>query len=132
MVLLLKFLLAASSGFVLLATGAYALNQFVLKPRLRWPFLHNHFNDLLLIPAALPLILWVQRVLRLRTNDFAPSWPEMLMHLVVWSVICEYIGPFWLKWGTGDIWDVVSYAVGGVAACVWWHRTARRNRLQPP
>jgi hypothetical protein len=116
----------------LLATGAYALNQLVLKPRIHSPFLHNHFNDLLLIPAALPMILWVQRVLRLRTNDCAPTWAEMIMHLVVWSVICEYIGPFWLKWGTGDIWDVASYAVGGIAACLWWHLSARRSRTPQP
>ena len=110
----------------LLASTGYALNRWVLKPRVTSPFLHGHFNDLLLIPAALPVVLWLQRVSKLRNHDRAPSWREMLLHLGVWSVICEFIGPFWLHYGTADIWDVAAYAVGGVAACLWWNRPARR------
>lgn len=106
----------------LVAVAGYGLNRWLLKPRLPWPFLHEHFNDLLLIPAALPLVLWLQRVLGLRRHDHAPSWAETGLHLTVWSVICEVIGPFWLRHGTADRWDVVVYAVGGVAACLWWNR----------
>jgi hypothetical protein len=58
------------------AVAGYALNRWLLKPRLSSPFLHDHFNDLLLIPAALPVVLWVQRVMGLRKHDLAPSWTE--------------------------------------------------------
>lgn len=40
-----------------IAVIAYALNRCLLKPLLPSPFLHGHFNDLLLIPAALPVVL---------------------------------------------------------------------------
>ena len=50
----------------LVAVAAYGINRWGLKPRLPSPFLHGHFNDLLLIPAALPVVLWVQRRLGLR------------------------------------------------------------------
>ncbi len=106
----------------LASATAYAVNRWILTPRLASPFLRNHFNDLLLIPAALPLVLWVQRRLGLRRNDGPPLWAEMGLHLVVWSVICEWVGPFWLCLGTGDPWDVVAYSFGGVAACLWWNR----------
>jgi len=116
----------------LLATTAYALNQFVFKPLTRSPFLHGHFNDLLLIPAALPVTLWLQRLAGLRKNDLPPSWTEMGMHLAVWSLICEVVGPFWLHHGTADVWDALAYGVGGVAACLWWQRAARKNPLCRP
>ena len=116
----------------LLAVMGYALNRFVLKPLVSEPFLHGHFNDLLLMPAALPVVLWGQRLVGLRENDLAPTWMEMAAHLVVWSVVCELIGPFWLRHGTADVWDVAAYAAGGVAACLWWNRSAPQTTLRQP
>ncbi len=110
----------------LMAAVGYTLNRWLLKPLMPSPFLHDHFNDLLLIPAALPALLWAQRLVGLRGHDLAPSWGEMGMHLAVWSVICEFIGPFWLRHGTADVWDVAAYAVGGVVACLWWHRPVQK------
>ena len=107
----------------LMAATAYALNRWLLQPFSVSPFLHEHFDDLLLMPAALPVVLWLQRRLGLREHDLAPSWSEMIFHLAVWSVICEFVGPRWLHHGTADIWDVAAYAVGGVAACLWWNRS---------
>jgi hypothetical protein len=114
------------------AVASYALNRWLLKPLLPSPFLHGHFVDLLLMPAALPVVLWMQRVIGLRKHDFAPSWSEMILHLAVWSLICEFIGPHWLHHGTPDVWDVVAYAVGGVAACLWWNRSAQQVSLRTP
>jgi len=110
----------------LLAAMGYALNRWLLKPLLPSPFLHGHFADLLLIPAALPVVLLMQRLMGLRQHDLAPSWTEMGLHLAVWSVICEFAGPRWWHHGTADLWDVAAYAVGGIAACLWWNRPARR------
>ena len=116
----------------LVAVAGYALNRWLLKPLLPWPFLHNHFNDLLLIPAALPIVLWMQRLTGLRAHDLTPSWMEMLLHLVIWSVICEFIGPFILHHGRADPWDAAAYAVGGMAARLWWGRSAQRCPAPQP
>jgi hypothetical protein len=106
----------------LLSSGLYALNRWVLKPRVHSPFLHNHFNDLLLIPCALPALLVIQRWLRLREHDEIPRVGEIALYLVVWSILFEGIGPRIMPWTTGDPWDVLAYAVGGVLAGLWWHR----------
>lgn len=116
----------------LAAAAGYALNRWLLKAVFPSPFLHGHFNDLLLIPAALPVVLWVQRHIGLRPHDLAPSWTEICLHLAVWSLICELIGPFWLRRGTADLWDVAAYAVGGIAACLWWNRPVWRRPIREP
>ncbi len=121
-----------SDPLFLTAATAYALNRWLLKPLLPSPFLHGHFADLLLIPAALPVVLWLQRLTGLRQHDLAPSWSEMILHLAVWSLICEFIGPRWLHHGTVDVWDVVAYAVGGVVACLWWNRPAKTISIRTP
>ena len=43
----------------------------------------------LLIPAALPFALWLQRRLNLRPHDQPPRWSEIILHLVAWSVAAE-------------------------------------------
>lgn len=105
----------------LAATIGYGLNRWIFKPVVMSSFLRGQFNDLLLIPAALPVILWVQRRTGLRSDDGMPSWSEIALHLVVWSVICEWVGPFWLHRGTSDPWDVAAYVVGGIASGLWWN-----------
>ena len=104
----------------LVACAFYAANRWGLPATLRGPFLRNHFNDLLLIPAALPPILWLQRRLCLRHSDTPPNWQEVLLHLVVWSVAAEVVGPHLFAHATGDICDVAAYSAGAAVATVLW------------
>ena len=116
------------------ALAAYAVNRLVVLPHLAgcihahlataWPFLHSHLDDTLLMPAALPVVLWLQRLLGLRKQDCPPTWSEMFAHLAIWSVMCKIVGPFYYHIGAADPWDVLCFAVGGTAACAWWRRPA--------
>lgn len=108
-------------GLCLLACGLYALNVLWLRSHLGGPFLHGYFNDLLLIPAALPLVLWVQRRLGVRGTDMVPRWSEIALHVAAWSVMAEAVMPQVLARATGDWRDVFAYTAGGVAAGCWWH-----------
>ncbi|MDB6057019.1 MAG: hypothetical protein JWO95_863 [Verrucomicrobiales bacterium] len=106
----------------------YALNRWILKPHVDSVFLHGYFNDMLLIPCALPIILWMQRKVGLRKTDAPPDLAEILFHLVVWSVLFEAIGPHIMN-TTGDIWDVVVYTIGAFVAWVWWNRRELKPAL---
>lgn len=110
----------------LIAVGGYALNRWALKPWVDSSFLHGQFNDLLLIPAALPVLLWCQRRIGVRDHDRSPTGMEIALHLGVWSVVCEWVGPVLLGRGTSDPWDVVVYTLGAIGAGCWWNR----NRLK--
>ena len=106
-----------------LALGAialYALNRWGLKPHFPHGFLHDQFNDVLLIPAALPLLLWVQHRLGWRPHHEPPRLAEFVLPLFGWTIICEGLGPFVLGLGTADVWDVVAYLAGAVLAGCWW------------
>lgn len=125
-----------------LSLAAYATNHLLVVPHLpglvqarvpwAWPFLHSHFDDLLLIPAALPVVLWLQRLLGLRTHDRTPTWTEMLAHLAIWSVICKGAGPLCLHVGAADPWDILFFAAGGGGAMIWWRHQRRAGSPQFP
>ncbi len=107
----------------LVACAAYVLNRWLLKPGFDAAFLHGTFNDLLLIPAALPWVLWVQHKLGWRPSKTFPTPGEIVGHLLVWSVIAEGIMPLLNPRFTADWWDVVAYAAGAAVAAVLWRLT---------
>ena len=109
-------------GLFLVSCSLYALNRWGIKPHTHNPFLRFHFNDLLLMPCALPLLLWMQRRLHLRTTDAAPTWGELALYTVFWSILFEVIGPHLVRGATGDPWDVVVYFIGAILAGLWWNR----------
>jgi hypothetical protein len=64
----------------------------------------------------------MQRRLRLRTMDEPPTWGEIALYVVFWSILFEVIGPHFLRRATGDPWDVIVYLLGGMGAGLWWNR----------
>jgi hypothetical protein len=113
-----------------LCCGLYAVNRWLVKPHVHSAFLRNHFNDLLLIPCALPPVLLAQRWLGWRNHDDGPTVGEIALHLLVWSILFEVAGPHIFRWATGDPWDVVAYFAGGILAGLWWQRTWFRQLWQ--
>ena len=105
----------------LLACACYAANRWLVPPTFKGVFLHGYFSDTLFIPAALPLILWLQRRLGLRRTDVRPLWSEIFMHVAVWSVAAEAVAPHLFARATGDPWDVVAYTGGALVAGLVWH-----------
>lgn len=100
----------------------YVVNRWVMKPHLHGAFLHSWFNDALLIPCALPVLLRIHSWLGWREHDAMPGAWEIIAHLAGWSVLFEVVGPRVMHHATGDALDVVAYTVGAAAAYLWWHR----------
>jgi len=118
-------------GLFLLGCSFYALNRWLVAPHVPSAFLRGHFDDLLLIPCALPVLLWMQRKLGLRKHDQMPMWNEIALYLIVWSVLFELIGPHLMPWTVGDSRDVVAYVAGGLVAGLWWSRHMFFRATQP-
>lgn len=110
--------------------AAYAVNRWLIKPRVPAGFMPFHFNDLWLIPCALPPTLWLYGKAGLRPPGLWPTQLEVVLHFLLWSVLCEIIGPRFLPSSQGDWKDIAAYAAGALVASGWWHR-ARRLQLPP-
>lgn len=111
------------------------LGAILLYSLNRWLFdfaaLRGWFNDVLLIPAAAPLFLWVERKLGLRKKDANPTWGELAFLFVTWSLAAEILAPTLFSHCTADPLDVVAYAAGGIASAFWWNPPSRKPRVQP-
>lgn len=106
------------------AVMLYALNRWWWKRRFgaELPFVHDHFNDCLLIPVALPPLLWIFREFGLRSHDGMPTLREVFEWTLVWSVMFEWVFPRFFHLGTADWADVLSYVAGAVLAAGFWLR----------
>jgi hypothetical protein len=104
------------------ACALYAINRWLIKPHVDASLFHNWFNDALLIPCALPVLLLMHRWLGLRSHDCPPTAGEISAHLLGWAALFELIGPVIVHRATGDPADVVAYALGAVVAWCWWRR----------
>jgi hypothetical protein len=105
----------------LIACMAYGINRCFIKPHALPGFMMFHFNDLCLIPCALPPVLWLHHRLGLRSHDGPPQPLEIAGHLVFWSLLFEWIIPK-LTHASGDPADVAAYALGAIIAGLWWNR----------
>lgn len=109
----------------LAACAAYAVGRWIVQPQASAGFWHGQFTDCLLIPAALPAVLWIYRLLGLRGHDGWPSWSELGLHLTIWSVAGEVVAPRFFPSATGDWRDMLAYAAGAGIAGGWWAIAAR-------
>jgi membrane-associated PAP2 superfamily phosphatase len=110
----------ARDPLCLLACASYGINRWLVPLALKGWFLRGYFSDCLLIPAALPLMLWMQRKLKLRQADQPPQWSEIALHVTVWSIAAEVIGPHFFTRAHGDPWDVAAYAGGALLSGLIW------------
>lgn len=101
----------------------YFTNRWVFKPLLPNTFSQGYLNDLICIPFWVPIMLLAMRKLGLRTTDDPPSGSEILIPLILWSAVFELwvprIGPF-TKLAFSDHVDILFYAIGGLAATLFW------------
>ncbi len=127
-----KFGYLADKTF-LSACFLYAANRFWGKPLLgdSLHFLRTHLDDCLLLPAALPPLLYVFRKLGLRQEDSPPSLREVAEWTLLWSVAFEWAFPRFLHKGVGDWRDVLAYATGALVSWLLWRGgTAPAKTLQ--
>jgi len=100
----------------------YLVNRLLIKPSLQHysSFFHGHLDDTLTVPVALPVYLFVYRLIGFRPDDEPPRWWEVGLHVAVWMVFFEWFGPVILHRGVYDPIDDWCIAGGGLAAWAIW------------
>jgi len=110
----------------------YFVNRLVFKHIWAGGFPHTHLNDLICIPFWVPIMLWLQRKVKLRWTDDIPSASEIVLPVMIWAMVFEILLPQARTFHgitTADPVDVVCYALGGLMAAVfwaWWYRPGNR------
>lgn len=107
--------------FWMVSIACYAFHKCwqLVSPGSGW--MDHYWNDLWMLPCALPMILSLYVVLGLREPTACPTWAEILWHGVLWGLMAEFVGPLLFKHSVGDPWDLLAYAVGGVVFFCRWH-----------
>jgi len=86
-------------------------------------FQNAYVNDLLCIPFWVPIMLAVNRLLRLRRHDGPPEFLEIAVPLVVWAAAFEIVFPYSARLAehnVGDPNDILCYLIGALVAGVSW------------
>jgi len=107
----------------LICLGLYAANRWAFELWMPRSFFTNHFNDLICIPFCVPIMLFLLRCLRLRSDDSPPQPDEILVPLILWAAVFE----LWLPnlpvfrgLATADYLDVFYCTLGASIAGIWW------------
>ncbi len=110
----------------LISSTLYILNNLLFLPLSCWDhkFINFYFNDVLLVPVILPIILFFSRIFKLREKYSPPKLIEIAIPLVIWSIAFELIGPYFFKKGTADPLDVLAYCIGGLLCWIIWNRSS--------
>jgi hypothetical protein len=109
----------------------YFVNRFVIKKLVAGGFFHDYFNDLICIPFWVPIMLFFERKTRMRPDDAAPRWYEIIIPLVLWSYIFEVYLPgtrLFRGRATADARDVLYYCIGALGAAVVWRVSYRERK----
>ena len=81
----------------------------------------HYWNDLWMLPCALPLVLFLYQILGLRLCGAVPSGSEIFWHGMLLSLMAEVAGPLLFEHAVGDPWDILAYAMGGGMLYCRWH-----------
>lgn len=101
----------------------YFVNRFILKSIWTTGFVHEYLNDVICIPFWVPLMLWTERRFGLRRHDGPPEAVEVIIPLVMWSWLFEFVLPrteLFSGYCVADHRDVLAYAAGALGAAVLW------------
>ena len=101
----------------------YIFSKFIMldNSNIVYNFWNYYLSDILLVPVALPILLFALRLIRIRKNDLAPNFLEILIPLIVWSITFEIVAPLFVSSATGDFFDILAYTGGGLISWYLWN-----------
>lgn len=106
--------------------AVYWMNWFLEGCHRSLPWFESYLNDVICIPFWVPIMLWANRKLGLRRHDGPPEASEIIIPLVIWAMVFEWILPHLANWkdlAVADPIDVLCYAIGAFVASAYWSLT---------
>lgn len=109
----------AVSHFFYLCLLLFLSNQLIEKMGIKIPFLYSYLDDLVAIPCTLGITLAIQRVFVFRSYAYNLKPWHVIYTVVFFSLYFEGYLPEVSSKHTRDFWDILCYALGGIAFYLW-------------
>ncbi len=109
----------------LISSLIYFFNTYYLKHLIKVDFFQNYLNDILLIPCALPPLIYLYVKLKLRNQKSFPTTLEVFSFFIFSSFVFECLGPKYLNKGVADYFDILAYAIGGIISNYFWNKNSK-------
>ena len=105
------------SPYFLILCIIYAINKY-FQSNFRGAtfyevFLKNHLNDVLFIPIVLIICLAFVRLIKRSPKLLLDMYIVWLM-TIFYSILFEFIAPFYFTHSIADVIDVIMYAIGAL------------------
>ncbi|MBU9711383.1 hypothetical protein [Evansella tamaricis] len=97
---------------ILISTGAYLLNNTLLKETFDHNFFYGYFNDIfggIMIVALANLFICVGK----QNNYYLGNLKRILLFTFGVGLFWEYVTPVYNSSSVSDPWDIVAYMTGG-------------------
>jgi len=103
-----------TNPWFLIVGVAYLILLVLKKTGVYIAVLSDYGADLLALPVALSITLWVIRRSKAERKDFRYPWTYILVAVLVFAVLFEWIFPSMTDRFTADWIDIIAYGLGGV------------------
>ncbi len=117
----------------LFCVASYFVNRLVLKPYFPNVISQGYWNDLICVPFWVPIMLEGMRRAGFREGDGPPGAAEIVLPVIVWSYVFEWLLPrtdLFRGVEVSDHLDILSYATGALVAAIFW-RVRYRSPATP-
>ncbi|MGV3642182.1 MAG: hypothetical protein ACO1NZ_16780 [Adhaeribacter sp.] len=111
----------------LVSSGAYLVNRFLLSWLELRQYQVPYLNDVLCLPVALTLALFLQQRLFPASARQRLHPGQVVFAFLYFSVFFEGLLPAYSRQYTLDAWDLAAYALGGIIFYFGCNPAARRK-----
>lgn len=98
----------------LISISVYLILFVLKKAQVYLPFISDYLADFLTLPVVLSLSLAVIRKVNPIHREFQFSWHHVLVGVVFFGFMFEWLFPRLTDRFTADPWDLLAYSLGGL------------------
>jgi len=84
-----------------------------MVPEYNFTFIRWYIADVLALIVCIPIFVNAQIIFRVRKKEYI-TIIDIIIYFILFSIYFEIIGPKYLKNLTGDVFDIITYGIGGL------------------
>ena len=113
----------------------YAANRFLESVGISHWLTSFYLNDFVCLAFWLPVLVAITQWIGFRKTNDPPTSSECVIAFLIWATMFEVILPHTKRFSSvtvADPCDVLAYAIGGIAAQMWWRWWYAEQTIEEP